>query len=88
MIEPTERVFALTNCPSSIPMTPYFFAVFLIEVRSLVEVAAVNCLNVRRRERERDGGGGGGGESVSSNHSSGVVEPMTCLVLRYETGES
>ena len=57
MIEPTERVFALTNCPSSIPMTPYFFAVFLIEVRSLVEVAAVNCLNVRRRERERDGGG-------------------------------
>ena len=59
MIEPTERGFALTNCPSSIPMTPYFFAVFLIEVRSLVEVAAVNCLNVRRRER-----GGGGGVSV------------------------
>ena len=82
MIEPTERGFALTNCPSSIPMTPYFFAVFLIEVRSLVEVAAVNCLYVRRRERERGGG------SVSSNHSSGVVEPMTCLVLRYETGES
>lgn len=40
-------------------MTPYFFAVFLIEVRSLVEVAAVNCLYVRsdrgRRERERGG---------------------------------
>ena len=65
--EPKEQAFVLTNCPSSIPMTPYFFAVFLIEVRSLVEVAAVNCLNVER------GGEGRGGEVVCTMRSEYLV---------------
>ncbi len=33
-----------TNCPSSMPMTPYLVAMFLMEVSSVAAVAAVTCL--------------------------------------------
>ena len=41
---------SLTNCPSSIPMTPYFFAVFFIADSSVAETAEVTCLHSKETQ--------------------------------------